>query len=105
MTTWWLRSTDGRTWTADSVAQERIVIDQAFGGDQHVAIALDGLYVENTPTDWTRAHRFDSALTSPKHDLYWDIVFAEGRFVAVGLAGVLTSVDGRSWTKSAIPLP
>ena len=105
ITTWWLRSNDGREWTAQPVAQERLVIDQAFGSNEHVAIALDGLYVENTLTSWTRAHAFDSALTSPKSDLYWDVVFAENRFVAVGLAGVLTSADGRSWVKSAIPLP
>ena len=105
LTTWWLHSSDGRSWTAQPIGQERLVIDQAFGRNQHVAIALDGLYVENGLTSWTRTHPFDSSQTYPKADLYWDLLFAEDRFIAVGQSGVLGSTDGRSWISSTIPLP
>ena len=89
-----ISSPNGRNWTVQSF-QTNGVSDYtgiAYGNGVFVAVGPGNHKVRTSDNglDWGPAQRGSSAL--------YDVAFGEGRFVAVGDA-ILTSVDGRSWTR------
>lgn len=64
----------------------------AYGNGKYVAISTDGYVTTSTNgSTWTTPQQVTS------NHLY-DIIFADGKFVAVGYKTVMYSTDGNLWT-------
>jgi hypothetical protein len=87
-------STDGVSWTAQTVPPNEGLLGVGFGNGTYVAVGSVGAAAVSTnSTSWT------AATTGTINDL-WGTEYGHGAFVAVGWGGViLTSPDGSAWTQ------
>ncbi len=95
-----LTSLDGRGWAKQTNAPTAFLQGVAYGADVFVAVGRGFLAATNLissdAANWRRLY------IPTTNDLY-DIVFADGKFVAVGDRGtVCDSVDGTNWNTSFI---
>lgn len=93
------RSEDGRTWTVQVMSEELRGV--ATDGNRIVAV---GHYWVRESTDATNftSHHVLSRLPTGGH--LQDVVYADGKFVAVGkLGGVIYSTNGVDWIKAVVP--
>ncbi|MDB6038900.1 MAG: hypothetical protein JWM99_2741, partial [Verrucomicrobiales bacterium] len=103
-------STDGMIWMVQPVGYPNGFSAVAFGNDRYVAIGVENrAFISSNGTDW-------KSVSTGTHWLA-DIVFAEGKFVAIGndyfssgggstLTGrgeILTSIDGENWEIQTTP--
>lgn len=96
-----LRSVDGRQWGAEPIEGVVGLEAHAQGGGVWVGVGSGGFYRATSPGEWSRVH----PQGAPVGQLYFDVVFAGGRFVAVGNGPILSSVDGLDWSATPVPLP
>jgi len=90
------RLNDNGNWVSTSVSMSAQVGVVAFGADKFVALSKNGsnVYVSSDRTSWTT-----ETASGAEADMT-DMVFANGKFVAVGKAGKgCWSSNGTSWTK------
>jgi hypothetical protein len=99
-TAYTLQSADGRTWTAERTESAVGFQAHARGNGVFVGVGADGLYRTEGLDAWTRTHPF----AGPRGEVYFDVAFMGGRFVAVGTGAILTSVDGMNWSLTPVPL-
>ncbi|MEO7426061.1 MAG: hypothetical protein ABI036_12805 [Fibrobacteria bacterium] len=94
-------SPDGDTWATDSVATTHNLSDVANGPAGMVAVA----YNWPTPSQGSIWGSPDGKAWSnlvPQASVYRGIAFGNGRYVAVGFAGVMGwSTDGKTWNNAA----
>jgi hypothetical protein len=97
-------SPDGATWTRhSSFSNDFSAMGAAYGNGLYVFPGWRGFATSSNGRDWTY---LDTATNS----WLWDIVFAEGRFVAVGTSSLpldgdgiaLTSNDGVHWEQHTL---
>ena len=88
-------SEDGVTWSGAfyNGAVSRSLYGIAYGAGRYIMVASKGNIIMSSgdPSTWR-------AVASPTTDRLEDVVFANGRFVAVGESGtILVSTDGLNW--------
>ena len=98
-----LTSTDGVHWTRHSLGGSILTaFSAAYGNGRFVFTGHNGFGVTTNGIHWSYAQ--------PGGFFWgWEVVFADGRFVAVGIArespiydsAILTSTDGLNWTQKA----
>ena len=88
-------STDGITWTANASTLGSF-FGTAYGAGVQVAVGNSGGLFSSADNGATWTNRAGSLVNTG----YSDVLFANGKFVTVGLAGVAaTSSDGITWTQ------
>lgn len=95
-----MTSTDGITWTVVPDTIEAYLYAVIWAGNQFVAVgsSLNGGAIAITSSDglaWS-THSITSTVTAIR-----DIAWNGSRYVAVGLDGALTSLDGNTWQQTA----
>ncbi len=93
-----LTSTDGLTWSSQTVASGTWLVSIAYGNGTWVAVGAGGtIQVSTDLKTWVNA----TAVTSNKLN---GVLFGNGIFVAVGdSATIITSPDALHWTVQTVP--
>ncbi len=98
-------STDGVNWTlARGMTSQNYNYAVAYGNGRYVAVGSTSGSTSTTPSITSSTNASDWVPQAPPSGVpeLRDIVYAAGRFVAVGRSGtVLTSTDGLAWTSVA----
>lgn len=93
-------SPDGDVWTTDSVATGHDLSDAAFGSAGFVAVAYNWP-APSQGSVWGSADGKTWSNLAPQASVYRGIAFGNGRYAAVGFAGVMAwSTDGKSWSNA-----
>jgi hypothetical protein len=90
-------SSDGLSWSGQSVDQNVPVNGMAYGNSTFVGVGGNLALVSTDGTNWS-AFTVDSAIALD------GIIWGGNKFVAFGMPGVYTSPDGKEWTKRDIGL-
>jgi hypothetical protein len=70
----------------------------AYGNGLYVAVGSGVIYTSNDAQTWTRQN--------PSVNDWWeDVIFADGKFVAVGVSQIASSIEGVNWMNVAISSP
>ena len=93
-----LTSSDGLTWSSQTIAAGTWLVSIAYGNGTWVAVGAGGtILVSTNLTTWVSA----KAVTANKLN---GVLYANGIFVAVGdSATIVTSPDGLNWTTQPVP--
>lgn len=87
----------GDEWTEINTPTSKMLIGMATSGDEFVAVGKDGTVLLSAD-----AESWSAVESNTDHELT-DVVWADGKYVAVGSNIILTSQDGETWTERTLP--
>ena len=89
-------SVDGCHWTpASAPVSGRTFFSVTVARERYYAVTVQGAVLTSTDArEWT--------LATGGHGWLWDVVAGDGRIVAVGATGAVTSTDGIAWTATGL---
>jgi len=104
-----LTSTDAVHWTAASIPPGALIVDVAIGDAGYVGVSNSNhVYSSVDGTTWTEGSvtaSTDATSLDPAYMQLGTVAFGQGTYVATGIQGVATSVDGVHWVSRTGPKP